>query len=29
MGFLSMSGAAARLFHALPQDDELKIMDVA
>jgi len=23
-----MSGAAARLFHALPQDDELKIMDV-
>jgi len=24
-----MSGAAARFFHALPQDDELKIMDVA
>jgi len=23
-----MSGAAARFFHALPQDDELKIMDV-
>jgi len=23
-----MSGAAARLFHALPQGDELKIMDV-